>query len=175
MSDSNTKQRSRLVTWQDPIEMAKKMQSLTGVESLKMMIANKTTPPISELLNFQLIDAQEGKALFSLQPEEYHYNPVGVVHGGLAASVLDSAMACAIHSLLPPETFCTTLELKVNYLRPITLKVGKLRCEAEVLHFGGRTAVAQGKVLDSNNKLYAHSTSTFMILSTSNSATNLDK
>jgi uncharacterized protein (TIGR00369 family) len=164
MENENLEKRTRLVTWVDPFELAKRMKALSGVESLKMMLDNKINPPIADLLNFQLIEAQEGKAVFSIQPEEYHYNPVGVVHGGVAATVLDAAMACAIQSLLPSEFFCTTLELKINYLRPITIKVGILRGEAEVLHFGGRTAVAQGKILDTKGKVYAYASTTFMIL-----------
>ncbi len=160
--------RSRLVTWEDPSEIAKTADSLPGIEYLKLMISDKYTPPISKLLNFNLVQAGEGKAVFTIEPAEYHYNPGNVVHGGVAATILDAAMACAIHSLLPAKQFCTTIELKINYLRPIIISTGLLRGEGEVIHFGGRTAVVQGKLLDNDNKLYAYTTATFMILQTPN-------
>jgi len=168
MSKSNNSTRNRLITWEDPAEIAKTADSLPGIEYLKLMISNKYAPPIGNLLDFHLIEAGEGKAVFTIEPAEYHYNPGNVVHGGVAATVLDAAMACAIHSLLPAKHFCTTIELKINYLRPITIDTGLLRGEGEVIHFGGRTAVVQGRLLDKNSKLYAYTTATFMILQTSN-------
>jgi uncharacterized protein (TIGR00369 family) len=87
-----------------------------------------------------------------------------VVHGGVAATLLDSAMGCAVHSTLPAGARYTTLEIKVNYLRPMSAKTGEVRCEANIIHVGGRTAVAEGKILDSQGKLYAHGTTTCIIL-----------
>ena len=100
---------------------------------------------------------------FSSNPAEYHYNPIGVVHGGLAATLLDSAMGCAVHSTLPAGAGYTTLEIKVNYIRPMSAETGEVRCEANIIHAGGRTATAEGKVLDQEGKLYAHGTTTCMI------------
>jgi uncharacterized protein (TIGR00369 family) len=168
MNDPKDNPRSRLVSWDDASEIAKIADNLPGIEYLELMMKDKYNPPIGKLLNFHLIDASKGKAVFSIKPEEYHYNPGNVVHGGVAATVLDAAMACAIHSLLPPKQFCTTIELKINYLRPIVIKTGSLRGEGEVIHFGGRTAVAQGKLFDEEGKLYAYSSATFMILDTTN-------
>lgn len=169
MNDSSNNTRKRLITWEDPVKIAKAADNLPGIEYLKLMMTKEYGPPIGELLNFQLIEAEQGKAAFKIEPAEYHYNPGNVVHGGIAATVLDAAMACAIHSLLPPKHFCTTIELKINYLRPIVVQTGLLRGEGEVIHFGGRTAVVQGKLLDKDGKLYAYSSATFMILQTANS------
>lgn len=166
MDTPDNKIRSRVVTWEDPIELVKISTEMDGLSFLKLMIENKKNPPIASSLSFKLTEATEGKAVFTFEPAEYHYNPLGVVHGGVAATVLDAAMACAIHSLLPKGKFCTTLEIKVNYLRAITLKSGLLRCEGEVIHLGKQTSVTQGKVLDNAGKLYATATATFMILKT---------
>lgn len=168
MDEQGKKERSRLVTWEDPFEVATAAKNLSGIEYLEQAIKGKNTPPIGQLLDFHLVQAGQGKATFTIKPEEYHYNPGNVVHGGVAATVLDAAMACAVHSLLPPKHFCTTIELKINYLRPITINTGLLSGEGEIIHFGGRTAVVQGKLLDINKKLYAYATATFMILDSSN-------
>lgn len=95
--------------------------------------------------------------------ERYHYNPIGVVHGGVAATLLDSAMGCAVHSTLPAGAGYTTLEIIVNYLRPLTVATGPVRCEAKVIHLGGRTATAEGRIEDDRGRLYAHGTTTCMI------------
>jgi uncharacterized protein (TIGR00369 family) len=99
-----------------------------------------------------------------MQPSEYHFNPIGSVHGGVTATILDSAMACAIHSKLPQGTAYTTLEIKVNYIRPIIIETGRLTCVGEVIHMGRRMATAEGKLYDAAGKLYAHATTTCMVL-----------
>ncbi len=91
-------------------------------------------------------------------------NPIGTVHGGLAATLLDSAMACAIHTMLPAGTSYTTLEIKVNYLRPMTRETGIVYCEGKVIHVGGRVATSEGRLTDAAGKLYAHGTTTCMIM-----------
>jgi uncharacterized protein (TIGR00369 family) len=114
-------------------------------------------------MNLELEEVEEGRVVFSLQPDEYHYNPIGVVHGGVAATLLDSAMGCAVHSMLPAHTGYTTLEIKVNYIRPMTVETGRVLCEAKVIHLGGRTATAEGRVLDKEGKIYSYATTTCMI------------
>jgi len=108
----------------------------------------------------------EGRAVFLVEPSEYHYNPIGVVHGGLAATLLDSAMGCTVHSTLPVGASYTTLEIKVNYIRPMSAETGLVRCEANIIHAGGRTAIAEGKIIDTKGKLYAHGTTTCLIFRT---------
>ena len=102
--------------------------------------------------------------VFAVEPAKYHYNPIGVVHGGLAATLLDSAMGCAVQSLLPAGTGYTTLEMKVNLVWALTVETGEAHAEAKVIHMGGRIATAEGKVVDRSGKLYAHATTTCIIL-----------
>src|SRR5215207_11543540 len=156
--------RTRTVSWEDPRALAEAARGLTGLEFLNRVAAGELPrPPISALMNFGLAELEEGRAIFTAEPAEYHYNPIGVVHGGLAATLLDSAMGCAVHSVLPAGAGYTTLEIKVNYIRALTAETGEVRCEARVIHVGGRTATAEGKVLDAAGKLYAHATTTCII------------
>jgi len=156
--------RTRTVSWEDPRSLAEAGRGLSGLEYLQKIVAGELPrPPISALMNFGLTELGEGHAVFTAEPAEYHYNPIGVVHGGLAATLLDSAMGCAIHSMLPAGAGYTTLEIKVNYVRPMTAETGEVRCEARVIHVGGRTATAEGRVIDASGKLYAHGTTTCII------------
>ena len=164
MGEGNDNARTRTVSWEDPKALAEAARGLTGIEFLKKVAAGDLPrPPISALMNFGLAELEEGRAVFTAEPAEYHYNPIGVVHGGLAATLLDSAMGCAVHSVLPAGAGYTTLEIKVNYVRALTAETGLVRCEARVIHVGGRTATAEGKVLDAAGKLYAHATTTCII------------
>ncbi len=156
--------RTRTFTWEDPLSLAEAGRGLSGLEYLQKIIAGELPrPPISALMDFGLAELSEGRAVFTVEPAEYHYNPIGVVHGGLAATLLDSAMGCAVHSTLPAGVGYTTLEIKVNYVRPITAETGSVRCEAKVIYVGGRTATAEGRIMDGSGKLYAHATTTCMI------------
>lgn len=157
--------RTRTVTWEDPVALAKAAQGLSGLEFLRKIIAGELPPPpLGVLMNFRIAELREGHAVFTVDPKEYHYNPIGVVHGGVAATLLDSAMGCAVHSTLPAGAGYTTLEIKVNFLRPMSEKTGEVRCEANIIHVGARTATAEGKIVDANGKLYAHGTTTCLIL-----------
>ena len=156
--------RTRTFSWEDPRSLADAGRGLSGLEYLQRIAAGELPrPPSSALMNFGLKELSEGRAVFTVEPAEYHYNPIGVVHGGLAATLLDSAMGCAVHSMLPAGVSYTTLEIKVNYIRPMTKEMGTVRCEAQVIHVGGRTATAEGRVLDESGKLYAHATTTCII------------
>lgn len=155
----------RIVNWKDPRELAAAARELPGLEFLQKMVTGELPPPpLASLLNFSIVELREGHAVFAVEPAEYHYNPIGVVHGGLAATLLDSAMGCAIHSTLPAGAGYTTLEIKVNFVRPMTAETGRVRCEAKIIHAGGRTATAEGRVMDEAGKLYAHGTTTCLIL-----------
>jgi uncharacterized protein (TIGR00369 family) len=157
-------ERTRTINWEDPRALAEAGRRLSGLEYLRKMIAGELPrPPFGVLLNFAIAELSEGHAVFTVEPAEYHYNPIGVVHGGLAATLLDSAMGCAVHSLLPAGAGYTTLEIKVNYVRPLTAETGEVRCEGQVIHLGGRTATAEGRVIDETGKLYAHATTTCII------------
>ena len=156
--------RTRTVSWEDPRALAEAARGLTGLEFLRKVAAGELPrPPISALMNFGLAELGEGYAVFEVEPAEYHYNPIGVVHGGLAATLLDSAMGCAVHSALPAGAGYTTLEIKVNFVRPMTAETGRVRCEARLIHLGGRTATAEGRIVDGAGRLYAHGTTTCLI------------
>lgn len=159
------KERTLTISWADPRPLAEAGRSLSGNEFLQKIAAGELPgPPLAALMNFQLVELGEGHATFAVEPAEYHYNPIGVVHGGLAATLLDSAMGCAVHSMLPLGTGYTTLELKVNFVRAITAQTGRVRAEAKLIHLGERTATAEGRVVDDRGKLYAHATTTCLIL-----------
>jgi uncharacterized protein (TIGR00369 family) len=159
-----SEERTRTVSWEDPRALAKAGEGLSGLEYLQKIVRGELPPPpIGALMNFRISELSEGRAVFVVEPAEYHYNPIGVVHGGVAATLLDSAMGCAVHSTLPAGASYTTLEIKVNYIRPISVETGPVRGEANVIHVGRRTAVAEGRILDEKGKLYAHGTSTCII------------
>jgi uncharacterized protein (TIGR00369 family) len=120
--------------------------------------------PMTKLLKMRLLEVDEGRVVFGARPTRDHYNGMGVVHGGLAATLLDSALGCAINSMAPPGKIFTTLELKINYTRPLTEEVGDVRCEARVIHLGSRTATAEGRIVDADGKLYAHGTTTCVVV-----------
>jgi uncharacterized protein (TIGR00369 family) len=140
---------------------------MTGLEFLRAIAAGELPgAPIAELLGFEPVEAEEGRVVFAAIPDARHYNPIGTVHGGLAATLLDSAMGCAVHSTLPAGVGYTTLELKVNFTRPITTDTGRILCEGELVHRGGRVATAEGRVFaEATGKLLAHGTTTCLILS----------
>jgi uncharacterized protein (TIGR00369 family) len=140
---------------------------MTGLELLRAMAAGDAPgAPIADLIGFEPVEAEEGRVVFAAEPGPQHYNPLGAVHGGLAATLLDSAMGCAVHSTLPEGKGYTTLELKVNFTRPITLDTGRILCEGKVVHRGGRVATAEGQVIaERSGKLLAHGTTTCLILS----------
>ncbi len=167
MSDEKeTKERvrTRTIIWEEPRDAITHRQDLSGLEYMRKMIEGELPrPPMSVVLNFALAEVSEGRAVFFCEPDEYHYNPLGRVHGGLAATLLDSAMGCAVHTTLPAGVGYTTIELKVNFIRGISKDTGPLRCEANVIHVGGRTATADARLIDEQGKLYAHATTTCVI------------
>lgn len=161
----NEANRTRTVSWHDPRPLGEAGRGLSGLGFLQKIISGELPPPpLAMLLNFSLLNVGEGFAVFGVEPAEYHYNPIGVVHGGLAATLLDSALGCAVHSTLPAGSAYTTLEIKVNFIRAMTAETGFVRCEAKVVHVGTRTATAEGRVIDEAGKLYAHGTTTCLIL-----------
>lgn len=160
----STTNRTRTVTWGDPMASANAGRTMNGLEYMRALIRGEyPTPSMAATLNFRLVEVEEGRAVFESEPGEYLYNPIGTVHGGYACSLLDSAMGCAIHSTLQVGEMWTTLELHTNFVRPISANTGLLRCEGEIIHRGRRMATAQARLLDANGKLYAHGTQTAMI------------
>ena len=158
--------RSLTVSWHDPKALAQAGRSMSGLDFLRAIRDGRLpAPPIAELLGFRLIEADTGHAVFEVQPGEQHYNPIGVVHGGLAMTLLDSAMGCAVHSHMPAGGSYTTLEAKTNFVRAVMNDTGTLRAIGKTLHVGSRVATAEGRLVDATGKLYAHATTTCLILS----------
>lgn len=156
---------TRTYSWDDPLETLSRSAGLSGLEALQLMAAGELPPPpIAQTLGFGGIEVAEGRVTFEIEPAVFHYNPIGVVHGGLALALLDSAMGCAVHSTLPPGVVYTTLEVKANFVRPLTASTGLVRCTGNVVHVGRTVATAEGRVVDADGKLYAHGTSTLLIV-----------
>src|SRR2546427_10458191 len=139
---------------------------MSGLEFMRAMMTGKLPPPpIMSRWGITGGEVEEGKAVFVGEAGEFLYNPIGVVHAGFAMTILDSAMGCAVHSPLAVGERYTTLETKVNFVRPITAETGLVRCEGAVVHRGGRVATAEGKLTAENSgKLLAHGTSTCLVI-----------
>jgi uncharacterized protein (TIGR00369 family) len=158
-------ERSRIVRWQDPTVAVQAGKSMSGVQYLRAMQSGELpAAPVGALIGMSISEVSEGRVVFALEPAEYHYNPLGTVHGGIVATLLDSALGCAVHSMLAAGSWYTTLEIKVNYLRPLSSKTGMVYCEGKVIHMGGRIATAEGRLTDASGKLYAHGTTTCILL-----------
>lgn len=161
-------QQSRLVTWVSPrvfMEAVKSGRFKSGLDMLRgIQDGTLPAPPIAQLMGYGPAHFEDGRAIFECVPQEFHYNPLGVVHGGLAATLLDTAMACAIHTKLPITVGYTTLELKVNYIRAMTVETGRVRAIGQIVHVGQRTAVAEGRLVDERDRVLAHGSTTCMIL-----------
>lgn len=139
------------------------LESMTGLQQLQALIAGGKPPPIAQLMKFDLVEIAAGRVVFAGTPGKEVYNPIGSVHGGYAATLLDSACGCAVHSLLSPTQAYTTLELKIAYHRGLTHESGLLRAEGTVLTFGKRVAFAEAKLLDPQGRLCASATSTLLV------------
>jgi uncharacterized protein (TIGR00369 family) len=147
----------------DPSALAG-LSGLSGLELIRAIRDAKTAPPnIAGLLGMELVEVEEGRTVFTVEAKAQFSNPLGTVHGGIPATLLDSAMACAIHTTLPAGVGYTTLELKVNYVRAIRLDAGLLTCVGSVIHVGGRVATAEGRLTDAAGSLLAHASTTCMI------------
>ncbi len=163
--------RTRVISWEDPTAAVQKGKTISGIAYLKALQSGELPPPpFAVLLGIWITEVSEGRVVFAAEPAEYHYNPLGTVHGGVMATLLDSALGCAVQSMLPAGTSYTTLELKVNYLRPVTAKTGTVYCQGKIIHLGGRIATAEARLTDAGGKLYAHGTTTCIILRPSSSS-----
>ena len=153
-----TEARSRTFSWHDPAATAAEGLKLAGLDYIRAITAGELPPPpIAELHGFEIVEAEEGRAVFALTPAEWMYNPIGMVHGGIAATILDSCMGCAVHTTLPAGVGYTTTDLQVRYIRAMGEATGRVLAEGRVVHRGKRTATAEGRVfVESNEKLIAH-------------------
>lgn len=156
--------RDRSYSWDDPAASAAAARDLDGLAFLQAILDGKlAAPPVARTLDFTPVSAKPGEVVFEFTPAEFHYNPIGSVHGGVLATLCDSACGCAVQSMLPAGSFYTSLDLSVKFLRPVTLATGRMTCEGAVTHLGGRSALAQARLTDSGGKLFAHATSSCMI------------
>ena len=157
--------RSLTVTWQDPMALSQAARSMSGLEFLQGVRDGKLPPaPIQELIGMKLVEVELGRAVWELTPAEQHYNPIGVAHAGIASTLLDSAMACAVHSTLPLGKGYTTLEFKINLVRGVTMKSGTVRAIGKIVHAGKSTATAEARLEDASGTLYAHASTTCILL-----------
>lgn len=161
----NNSQRSRTIYWDNPEEGLAQAKEMPGIDYLDAMSNGKLPlSPLVATLDFKVEEVMKGQVVFSFEPQEFHYNPIGSVHGGVISAILDSAMGCTLHSLLAPGTGYTTLELKVNFLKAVTTKAGRLKATGKIIYSGSRTALIEASLADGEGKIYAHGTSTCMIL-----------
>jgi len=156
--------RTRSIRWPDPLATAARAREMSGLQFVQAIRAGEIPPPpIAVLMGFAPIEVGEGRVTFEVVPQEFHYNPIGVAHGGLAATLLDSAMGCAVHTVLPQGRAYTTLEVQVRFLRPLTHRTGRVLCTGVVVHAGGRVATAEGRIVDEAGKLYATGTTSCLL------------
>ena len=156
--------RTKTLTWQDPMIGAKAATTMSGIDYLRALQAGEfPPPPILTVMNLDLLEVGEGTVTFSAQPDESHYNPIGAVHGGFACTVLDSVTGCAVHTTLPNGFGYTSLEIKVNYLVGITATTGPLTAVGTVIKPGKRVAFAEGVLTDSAGKVVATASSTLLV------------
>jgi uncharacterized protein (TIGR00369 family) len=157
--------RQRTFSWADPAAIAADRASMSGPEFFAAITDGQIPhPPVMQALDFHGVCFEEGRATFRLTPREFHYNPLGTVHGGVFATLLDSACGCAVHTMLPVGVFYTSLDLSVKFLRPVTVETGPITAEGTVVHLGRRTALAEGKITDATGKVYAIATSSCLVV-----------
>jgi uncharacterized protein (TIGR00369 family) len=156
--------RRRVLEWADPMATLSAAVASSGIDYLRGLASGTIPPPpMAVLMNFEIEVVDKGRVTFTATPGEEHYNPHGSVHGGYAATLFDTVLGCAVHSVLEQGYWYTTLELHVNFVRPITRETGRLRCEGFVLHAGKRVATAEAKLTDDSGKLVGHATTTCLI------------
>lgn len=157
--------RQRAYEWDDPAVAAAAARELDGLSFFRAIMDGRLpAPPIMATLGIRAVSFEPGKAVFEVTPAEYHYNPIGSVHGGVYATICDSACGCAVHTLLPAGAFYTSIDLDTRFIRPITLAAGRLLCEGTVDYIGSRTALAKARLINAEGKLFAQATSNCLIV-----------
>jgi len=158
--------RTRSFSWEDPAETAALGLELSGLDYIKAIIGGALPPPpIAKLLGLEIVEAEPGRALFAMEPAEWMYNPIGMVHGGVAATILDSCMGCAVHTTLGAGAGYTTTDLQVRYARAMGEATGRVLAEGRVVHAGRRTATAEGRLfVQDGGALLAHATTGCLML-----------
>lgn len=164
-TDAPTTTRERTFTWEDPAPLLARAAAMTGLEQIQSMIAGQTPPPpIAKLVEFELVGVREGHIEVAFTPQEWQYNPLGVVHGGMAATILDTVLGICVHTTLEAGQGHTTVDLAVKYLRPMTAETGPVTAVGDVVHRGRRIATSEGRLTDGRGKLLATGTATLAIV-----------
>jgi uncharacterized protein (TIGR00369 family) len=164
MTQTQDQTRTRTYSWTDPAAHASLLATTDGLTLLRRMEAGELPPPpIMNLIDISGMQVEEGSVTFFIDPREFHYNPLGSVHGGVISTLLDSAAACSLHSTLPAGVGYTSLDLTVKFLRTVTVDSGRLACRGSVLQKGRRTALTEARLTDTAGRLVAHATSSCMI------------
>jgi uncharacterized protein (TIGR00369 family) len=155
----------RAYRWHDPLPLLAQARGMTPPEYMRAVASGALPqPPIADTLGFRLVEAEGGVAVFTCEPQLWHYNPIGTVHAGLALTLLDSAMGCALVTTLEEPRRWTTLELKANFTRALDAATGEVRCTGSVLHPGRTVVTAEARLEDAAGRLCAHGTSTILML-----------
>lgn len=156
--------RERHVTWEDPAPLNEASRTRSGLECLREIIAGRLpAPPMARLMDIRLTGVEAGRAVFVATPGESQYNPHGVVHGGFGATLLDSAMGCAVYTTLEAGDLYTTLELKINFLKPLSAAAGEVRGIGTLVHASRTVAFAEGRIEGRDGTLYGFATTTCLI------------
>ena len=156
--------RRREHTWSDPAPGIARLPDLAGIDVLRGMLDGALpAPPVMSTLGFEAEEFEVGRVVFSMLPQEFHLNPLGGVHGGVLATLLDSAIGCAVHSALPQGVGYTSVDLNTTFTRPVTVGTGRITATGTVLNLGRRTALGQAQLTDSTGRLLAHATSTCLL------------
>ncbi len=157
--------RERSYAWSDPVATASFGAGLSGMDFFAAMVEGRVpAPPIMHTLDFSGFSYDEGRVAVRLTPQEFHYNPLGSVHGGVFAALLDTVCGCAVHTKLPAGVFYTSLDLAVKFLRPVSVATGPITAEGSIVHLGRRTALAEARIFDESGKVYATANSSCRIM-----------
>ena len=165
-TDTTLPERTRTFSWVDPAELAAASRDMSGLEFLQAVMEGRLpAPPIADLIGATIESVQEGQVTFAIDPAEWMYNPIGSVHGGIAATVLDSCMGCAVHSLLPAGVAYTTADLQVRYVRAMSASTGRVLATGRVIHPGRRLMTVEASLTtEVGDTLLAHGTSGCIVL-----------
>lgn len=162
LDDGRTRERTHV--WSEPANLAESVRALSGLEFFEAWSTGEVTPPMAATLGFDLEDFGDGYVELATTPDEFHYNPYGTAHGGLAATLLDTATACAVQTRLPAGVGLATLNLSVNYLRPVTSETGPVRCLGKIVSMGRTVAVSEANMTDETGRVLARATATCVLM-----------
>jgi uncharacterized protein (TIGR00369 family) len=161
---ASARERRKVVTWDDPRVAARQIRRLSGAEFFEQMRRGEIPePPFGKLLGINMFDSSEGSVAMTLEPSEAHYNPMGCVHGGILSTLLDSVMSAAVHTALPAGRGYLTTEINVKFLRPVLQASGEIMAEGKLVFLDGKTATAEGQIIDQKGRICATGTATCVV------------